>query len=945
MKNLTRKLKILALLACMAGLASGAWAAGPLHLDGNLHDGVLLELNSTAGLHFDQGVLHLSSGALRPATGRTAGAFLKVEGVGLQPGGHYLVLAAGRALVSLTADDSGRVSGQFAVGLDVDGWENLDPSMAQLLARGHARLTAIELGARSKTEGRFTAAKSGHGDHDGDGHQDGNMWMPLCGTDPMIYGEVEVVSQGDYEMMSVFAMGLDPAAEYIVYADGIEIGPLGSDFFGGYFLIAGNSWDADVPIPEELGSVMDISEVQVLSGGTVVLSGDFDQPCDGGDPGDDDDDDDDSIVDSGYIEICGAGDSAGYMNGGELDWIVYADGTQTAFLCASGASAGAAVTVLFDSVEVGNVPADDWGGIWASFSTDPFADEYPLPDTVLPLDELGQVDLVEGGAVFASGVAGEECEWVDPPEPQEMDFTGLCPLDADSTAAGETGWITWDDGVEEFWVYAYGLDAGSDYALVVDGVDLGIHTAGDFGEIDLFYSSLSDDGRRGGYGPMDNGGYGECLPLPEELSPVSSIDMVAFLSGEAAVVQGSFVNDCEIPEPPMPIDEDYTNLCPVDADSFASGETGWLVWDDGVEEFWVYAAGLEVGDAYDLIVDGNDLGSYTAGEWGEIWLYFSSDPGNGYRGNGHGKDGNIGSVLPLPAELSPVSAIDVVALFAGDAVVVQGSFSEGCDLPEPPELIDEDFTELCPAGEDGRQGETAWQIWDDGTESLQVVLYQADAGASYGIRIDGEEYGSFTADDGGMLWVAFSSTPLFDNEIPLPPELQPVSGTDVVEIYDAAGDLVASGSYSDPCGMDWEYENGYTNLCSTEDGIVTGGLGWMMATADSTPVSQMIFVDLWDADPDMSYTLEIDGIEVGQLLSYPWWEGSLGLMIGDGGDVELPNELDPVSGIDSARILDAAGNEVASGSFSNPCGDDEDFGGGNGDGGNDKIMHHQQSNF
>jgi len=324
-------------------------------------------------------------------------------------------------------------------------------------------------------------------------------------------------------------------------------------------------------------------------------------------------------------------------------------------------------------------------------------------------------------------------------------------------------------------------------------------------------------------------------------------------------------------------------------------------------------------------------------------LLFSSDPDGEARGHQGPMDGPFdGNVLPLPDGLSPVSYIDAVSLSAGDVVAVAGSFVNGCDFPDPADISDEDFTQLCAFSDPAYTGEVAWQVWDDGVESLQIMMAGAEPDTDFEIRIDGNSLGNYRSDEGGMLWVAFSTDPQFDDELPLPETIRPVSSIDVVEILDATGATMVVGSFSEPCDVDYEYDAGATELCSTAEGYVNGTVVWMNMSTENTVVSQTIFIDLWDYEAGMTYTAEIDGIEVGTLQEMDWWGDALGLVIGDGGDVALPDGLDPVSAIDLIRILDGNGTEVSSGSFSDPCSDHEP---GNDDGGNTIYNNSRSSSF
>jgi hypothetical protein len=331
------------------------------------------------------------------------------------------------------------------------------------------------------------------------------------------------------------------------------------------------------------------------------------------------------------------------------------------------------------------------------------------------------------------------------------------------------------------------------------------------------------------------------------------------------------------------------------------------------------------------MVDGNDLGEFAASEWGEIHLWFSSDPDGG-RGNHQGMD-----ALPLPDQIRPVSSIDLVSLVSADGTpVVAGSFVNGCDdVPEPPQPIDEDFTDLCPATDAMAAGNVGWLVWDDGTEQLMVSASPLEPSASYQIMVDGVDLGFFDANEGGSLWVDFSSNPVFEGQVQLPPEVQPVTSIDVVQIFDAQGTLIVAGSFSEPCSMEWNFESDGTGLCDGE-GSQGGDSWWWVSTLNGQVIEENLVVVFWETEEGMTYSVEVDGINLGEMTPFEIWDGYVSVLnLGTFGDAPIPDELSPISGIDNVQILDGDGQVVVSGSYSDPC-----SGNGSGDGGGNRHEHH-----
>ncbi|MEN8164525.1 MAG: hypothetical protein ABFS37_10385, partial [Acidobacteriota bacterium] len=893
MKTRNRTILNFVVLLTIMALTGQAGAGIQPRLEGSLSNpgAMVVTTRTSTTVALDQGVVHLETGAIRLVRGESEGGFLQIEAFGLTPESRYMVLAGQTPVYAFSADSNGRYSARITDRIRIEGSVMVRNS-GRPFASGLSGLTVVDLAT-----GLMGFSGPDHA------KREQIETTPLCGNHPQSSGQATVTVDGDFQMFMAEGWGLAPSIELMVIADGIPIGPTVTDEWGSFFLIAGNDPGAGIPLPPELDPVTDIAEILIVTPGqNTVLFGNFDDPCTGGGGGGGGD-----PVGSGYISICG-GDAN--MMIGSMDWVVFADGLQVAMVSAFELPPDAMIDVTFDSTLMGSAPTSPFGDFFVAFSSEPIPGDLPFPPDAPPLDQVQTVDLTSGGVVVGSGTNGEDCDWIDPPIPVEEGYTQLCPVDPGAFAFGETGWVVWDDGIEEFFVGAFGLEPNSTLNLIVDGHDLGAFTASDWGDIFLHFSSDPS----GGGGP---GQGGDVLPLPGEIQPVSAIDQVSLVSPDGAlIVAGSFVDGCDdIPDPPLPVDEGYTDLCPVDPGTFAAGMTGWTVWDDGTENFFVDVFGLDPNSALNLIVDGHDLGAFAASDRGDLFLHFSSDPSGG------GGPGQGGDVLPLPAEIRPVSAIDQVSLVSPDgAPIVAGSFIDGCDdIPDPPLPVDESYTELCPATDGRASGEVGWFIWNDGTEQLMVTAFSLEPESSHQIIVDGFDLGFFDADEGGSLWVDFSSDPIFAGQVLLPEEVRPVSDIDVVEIRDAQGTLIVAGSFAEPCSMEWDFEGDATGLCNDAGGHGGDSL-WWMSTIDGHVIEENLFIIFWETEDAMTYFVNIDGVSIGEMMPIFGDDNVVvGLTLGGPGDEPIPDELSPISGIDSVQVFDGAGRLVVSGSYSEPC--------------------------
>jgi hypothetical protein len=748
--------------ASLAAIILALTAAGPvlaasgLELEGRLSDAAsasVLHPGTTVTLPAGDGRVSVTTGTLRAIADRSAEtATLELAGQGLQPEARYLLVAGTTPLLGFAADGAGRASARFLAGPPRPGWQSLPPVVLERVETFRGTLRVVPTARQALT-------KNGDGSY--------FDWTYLCSDDASRQGETSVAEVDGYSYFSASGSGLEPGATVTLRADGIEVGTVTADEWGSVWIDAAAGdwpWPPGPPVPgalfelpEALLPVSEIEAVELLVGGAAVLAGNFASPCMEEPP---------MPVDAGSIQLCDP-DSA--WSSGWFDWALFDSGLEVANLYAFGLERGIAVDVVVDGIAIGTGAVLDDGSLWLSFSSAPMQGELPLPPEVLPLSDTQEVALTAGGMILLSGTPNTACAW---PGPVEMGATPLCFDDPGDPATG---------------------------------------------------------------GP--------------------------------------------------------------------SGEVGWAVYGEGVEELWVWASGLEAVTEYGLTIDGTGLGTYLTDDWGSLWLGFSTTGASGQ--------------LPLPEDVRPVSGIDQVALDRDGTVVGSGSFSEPCTPPPPPMPVESGSTLLCPQGTAPSSGDVYWSVWDDGYEELYVSAYFLAAGSAYELVIDGFSLGSFTADDWGYLFASFASELQWDGQLLLSPEIRPVSGIDVVELRDAGGGAVAGGSFSSPCTEMPTFSGASTGLCGS-DGVMYGMGSWWIASLAGTTVAEGIDILLWPPDSSVSYHAVIDGVEVGELEPRPW-EGSLTLSLGTSAPRPVPPELEPVEGIDLVQVLTADGAVAYEGSFSEPC--------------------------
>jgi hypothetical protein len=592
-------------------------------------------------------------------------------------------------------------------------------------------------------------------------------WTFLCSDDGNHRGETSVAEYDGYSYFNASGSGLAPGVAVTLRANGLEVGTVTADEWGFVWIDAAAGeppWPPGGPsmpaalfeLPEALLPVSEIEAVELLVDGAAVLAGNFASPCMEEPP---------MPVEAGSIQLCDP-DSA--WSGGFFDWAVFDSGLVIAGVAAYGLPPAITVELAVDGIDLASAPVLDDGSLWLSFSSAPMQGELPLPPEVLPLSDTQEVTVASEGTVLLSGTPNTICPC---PGPIEMGSTPLCFDDGGlppASRAGEIGWAVYAEDIEELWVWASGLEPSTAYGLTVDGHSLGSHPSDDWGSLWIGFSTTGASGQ---------------LPLPEEIRPVSAIDQVTLDVAGTVVGSGSFSDPCTPPPPPMPVESGGTLLCPQGAQP-ASGDVHWSLWDDGYEELYISAYFLVAGAEYDLVVDGFSLGGFAADTSGYLFASFASTPQ---------WDGQ----LPLPAAVRPVSAVDAVELRdAAGGAVAAGSFSDPCtEMP----VFNGASTALC-GGDGVMYGMGSW--WTASlagatvAEGIDILLWPPDSSLSYHAVIDGVEVGELEPRPWeGSLMLSLGTS----SEHPVPPELEPVEGIDLVQVLTADGAIAYEGSFSEPC--------------------------------------------------------------------------------------------------------------------------------------------------
>ena len=356
----------------------------------------------------------------------------------------------------------------------------------------------------------------------------------------------------------------------------------------------------------------------------------------------------------------------------------------------------------------------------------------------------------------------------------------LRPTGVEPAATGKAE-INVTSAEQEFEVDIVGLAARNAYKIVVDGnlVLDGTTPGNDKGKASAFGNLKVEFSTRAS---------GDDLSLPAALNPVTGIKHVEIRdSADRVVLQGDFGVAAGGGGQSI---EKKANLVSTGALPQAGGEAKVEVEPEH-QELEVRADGLTPGVAYQIIVDGLTIATRTAQSDSSNLGFFRVK----FRSDGNGD-------LPLPASLLPVTNIKHVELRSpAGQVVLQGDFQAGGG-----EIGDDNGggggdgggggsevrkeIDMTPTGvEPDAEGRVEVRM-NSSREQLDIEAKDLHSNASYTIIIDGFTLGSFTTDSSGKIELEYGTE---SGDLPLPPQLQPVTNIRHIEVRNGAGQVVLVG--------------------------------------------------------------------------------------------------------------------------------------------------------
>ncbi len=184
-----------------------------------------------------------------------------------------------------------------------------------------------------------------------------------------------------------------------------------------------------------------------------------------------------------------------------------------------------AYEVVVDTVSAGVITTNDEGEGHLFLCNAGIPGAGVLPAELQPVEDLKQVSVSDpsGTPVLTGDFANANVSSHENPAP---DYLAAAVLT--SGLPGVVGIVaaTIKDGVQELTVGVWGLTAGADYGVVIDGTSLATLTASAAGRISAEYSSAPEDGE---------------TALPDAFVPVSAVLHVDLLDqGGAVVASGDF---------------------------------------------------------------------------------------------------------------------------------------------------------------------------------------------------------------------------------------------------------------------------------------------------------------------------------------------------------------------------------------------------------------------
>jgi subtilisin family serine protease len=306
-----------------------------------------------------------------------------------------------------------------------------------------------------------------------------------------------------------------------------------------------------------------------------------------------------------------------------------------------------------------------------------------------------------------------------------------------------------------------GLSVRATYRLIVDSVEVARANTDSLGYLKLEFST--DPGH---------------LPLTGPLNPVTGIKHVELRdTTDRIVLQGDFGVPGTVGSSPV---EKETRLVSTGVLPGVGGKAR-VETEAERDELRVEAEGLQSGVAYQVIVDGINLGSGIP-ERNYLRIEFTSDSSSG---------------RALPPSLLPALNIKHVEVqeLSGRAVLLGdfqpgggdigsgdgggGGDDGGGDLSKEAQF---DRTGIDPDAE----GRVKVNV-SSSREELEIEARELNPFTQYTIFVDGKSIGAFQTDDDGRMKLEFSTDP---DDIPLPQEIRPLVNIRRVEIRATSGQAV-----------------------------------------------------------------------------------------------------------------------------------------------------------
>lgn len=240
--------------------------------------------------------------------------------------------------------------------------------------------------------------------------------------------------------------------------------------------------------------------------------------------------------------------------------------------------------------------------------------------------------------------------------------------------------------------------------------------------------------------------------------------------------------------PPVPVDAVVLVLrlqptadAPEDAEGVALARWFQLSGGATTEDLKVAVSGLEPETLHDVVIDGFHAGSILTNAHGRGLLYLSTR--------------DIPAAEPLPEELRPVTELGLVqVLDAGGVAVLTGHFDDARRFGRGGGEGVYTATAVLRDALDRPTG-LSLAFLREQRQDLHVAVWHLQPLAEYTIAVDGRDLGVVSTDRGGAGRVMYSTEAVGDAR-PLPEEFMPVSSLLLVEIKDAGGTVVASGSFT-----------------------------------------------------------------------------------------------------------------------------------------------------